>query len=96
LLETLNPEFPKHVKPGDILIAGRNFGCSSRRALAAEALRGTGVGAAVGELLSRTLYGNRFEIGLPLVEASGVHSRSIASRALRAQRLTAALREPSE
>jgi 3-isopropylmalate dehydratase small subunit len=35
VLETVNPEFPKHVKPGDIQVAGRNFGCSSGRALAA-------------------------------------------------------------
>ena len=37
VLETVNPDFPNHVKPGDILVAGRNFGCSSGRALAAKA-----------------------------------------------------------
>jgi 3-isopropylmalate/(R)-2-methylmalate dehydratase small subunit len=74
VLETLNPEFPKRVRPGDILIAGRNFGCSSGRALAAKALQATGVGAVVAELFARTFYRNGHEIGLPLLEASGVHA----------------------
>jgi 3-isopropylmalate/(R)-2-methylmalate dehydratase small subunit len=73
VLETVNPDFPKHVKPGDILVAGRNFGCSSGRALAAKALQATGIGAVVAELFSRTFYRNGHEIGLPLLEAPGVH-----------------------
>jgi 3-isopropylmalate/(R)-2-methylmalate dehydratase small subunit len=64
VLETVNPDFPKHVKPGDILVAGRNFGCSSGRALAAKALQATGIGAVVAEQFSRTFYRNGHEIGL--------------------------------
>src|SRR5581483_8358454 len=64
VLENLNPDFPKHVRPGDILVAGRNFGCSSGRALAAKALQATGIGAVVAELFSRTFYRNGHEIGL--------------------------------
>lgn len=74
VLENLNPDFPKHVRPGDILVAGRNFGCSSGRALAAKALQATGIGAVVAELFSRTFYRNGHEIGLPLLEAPGVHA----------------------
>jgi 3-isopropylmalate/(R)-2-methylmalate dehydratase small subunit len=74
VLETVNPEFPKQVKPGDILVAGRNFGCSSGRALAAKALKATGIGAVVAELFSRTFYRNGHEIGLPLLEAKGIHA----------------------
>jgi 3-isopropylmalate/(R)-2-methylmalate dehydratase small subunit len=73
VLETANPDFPVHVKPGDILVAGRNFGCSSGRALAAKALKATGIGAIIAELFSRTFYRNGHEIGLPLLEMSGVH-----------------------
>jgi len=73
VLETANPDFPRNVKPGDILVAGRNFGCSSGRALAAKALKATGIGAIVAELFSRTFYRNGHEIGLPLLEAAGVH-----------------------
>ena len=74
VLETLNPEFPKKVRPGDILVAGRNFGCSSGRALATKALKATGIGAVVAEQFSRTFFRNCLEIGLPLVEATGVHA----------------------
>ncbi|HEY7335425.1 MAG TPA: 3-isopropylmalate dehydratase [Bryobacteraceae bacterium] len=73
VLETADPEFPKNVKPGDILVAGRNFGCSSGRALAAKALKATGVGVVVAEQFSRTFYRNGAEIGLPLLEAPGIH-----------------------
>lgn len=72
VLETLNPEFPKKVQRGDILVAGRNFGCSSGRALAAKALQATGIGAVVAELFARTFYRNGHEIGLPLLEAPGI------------------------
>jgi 3-isopropylmalate/(R)-2-methylmalate dehydratase small subunit len=74
VLETLNPEFPKKVEPGDLLIAGRNFGCSSGRALATKALQATRIGAVVAEQFSRTFYRNCHEIGLPLLEATGVHA----------------------
>ncbi len=73
VLETVNPDFPKHVQPGDILVAGRNFGCSSGRALAAKALKATGIGAIMAELFARTFYRNGHEIGLPLLEAPGIH-----------------------
>lgn len=73
VLENLNPDFPRKVQPGDIIVAGRNFGCSSGRAIAPKALRAAGVGAIVAELFARTFYRNGFEIGLPLLEAPGVH-----------------------
>jgi len=74
VLETLNPDFPRKVRRGDILVAGRNFGCSSGRALAAKALQATGIGAVVAEHFARTFYRNCHEIGLPLLEAAGVHA----------------------
>jgi 3-isopropylmalate/(R)-2-methylmalate dehydratase small subunit len=75
VLESLNPDFPRQVRPGDILVAGRNFGCSSGRALAAKALQATGIGAVVAEQFARTFYRNGYEIGLPLLEAPGVQQR---------------------
>ena len=73
VLETANPDFPKNVQPGDIIVAGRNFGCSSGRALAAKALKATGIGAIMAGLFARTFYRNGHEIGLPLLEAPGIH-----------------------
>src|SRR4029077_20272365 len=73
VLESLNPEFPKNVQKGDIIVAGRNFGCSSGRAIAPKALKATGLGAVIAEFFSRTFYRNGPEIGLPLLEAPGFH-----------------------
>jgi 3-isopropylmalate/(R)-2-methylmalate dehydratase small subunit len=73
VLENANADFPKRVRPGDILVAGRNLGCSSGRAIAPKALKATGVSVIVAEGFSRTFYRNGHEIGLPLLEAPGVH-----------------------
>lgn len=73
VLESANPEFPRNVKPGDLIVAGRNFGCSSGRAIAPKAVRATGVGAVLAEFFARTFYRNGYEVGLPLLEAPGIH-----------------------
>lgn len=71
VLEDLNPDFPRQVRPGDILVAGRHFGQSSGRAIAVKALKATGIGCVVAETLARTFYRNCFEIGLPALEVPG-------------------------
>jgi 3-isopropylmalate/(R)-2-methylmalate dehydratase small subunit len=73
VLESANPEFPRKVQPGDIIVAGRNFGCSSGRAIAPKAILATGVGAVLAEFFARTFYRNGYEVGLPLLEAPGIH-----------------------
>jgi len=73
VLESLNPDFPKSVQKGDIIVAGRNFGCSSGRAIAPKAIKATGVSLVVAEKFSRTFYRNGHEVGLPILEAPGVH-----------------------
>lgn len=72
VLENYNPEFPKKVQKGDILVAGRHFGQSSGRAVAPKAIKATGVGAVVVEYASRLFYRNAFEVGLPLMECPGI------------------------
>ena len=73
VLENADPEFPKNVKPGDIIVAGRNFGCSSGRAIAPKAIKATGVSVVLAEFFSRTFYRNGPEIGLPVLEVPGIH-----------------------
>ncbi len=73
VLESLNPEFPRGVRQGDIVVAGRNFGCSSGRAIAAKAIKATGVGAVVADRFSRTFYRNGHEVGLPILEVPAIH-----------------------
>ena len=72
VLENYNPEFPKKVQKGDILVAGKHFGQSSGRAVAPKAIKATGVGAVVVEYASRLFYRNAFEVGLPLMECPGI------------------------
>lgn len=72
VLETVNPDFCKNVKKGDILVAGKHFGQSSGRATAPKSIKATGVGAVVVEYASRLFYRNCFEIGLPLLECEGI------------------------
>jgi len=72
VLENLNPAFPREVKPGDILVAGKHFGQSSGRAVAPKALKATGIGVIVVEYAARLFYRNCFEIGLPLLECPGI------------------------
>lgn len=44
VFESLNPDFPVKVQKGDIVVAGRNFGCSSGRAIVPNAIKATGLG----------------------------------------------------
>ena len=73
VLENANPDFPKNVQKGDIIVAGRNFGCSSGRAIAPKAIKATGVSAVIAEGFSRTFYRNGHEVGLPILELPGIH-----------------------
>ncbi|EPZ43605.1 hypothetical protein [Alicyclobacillus acidoterrestris] len=72
VLENLNPDFAREVKPGDTLVAGKHFGQPSGRAVAPKAIQATGVGAVVVEYASRLFYRNCFEIGLPILECAGI------------------------
>ena len=63
------PEFAKEVVPGDLIVAGENFGCGSSREYAALALRLCELGAIVAPSFARIFYRNALNLGLPLVEA---------------------------
>jgi 3-isopropylmalate dehydratase small subunit len=67
--ETAKPEFVKNVRPGDIVVAGRNFGCGSSREHAPRALMGAGVTCVVAESFARIFFRNAINIGLPVIEA---------------------------
>jgi 3-isopropylmalate/(R)-2-methylmalate dehydratase small subunit len=72
VLAAANPEFPKKVQRGDIIVAGQNFGCSSGRAVAPKAIRAAGVSVVLAESFSRTFYRNAHEVGLPILIAPGI------------------------
>lgn len=64
----VDPEFSQKVKPGDILVGGKNFGSGSSRELAPLSLRYLGIGAIVAEFFARIFYRNAINLGLPVVE----------------------------
>jgi len=67
--ETALPGFSKQVKRGDIVVAGRNFGCGSSREHAPRALMGAGVSCVIAESFARIFFRNAINIGLPVIEA---------------------------
>ena len=73
VLESASAEFPRRVQKGDVIVAGRNFGCSSGRAVAPKAIQATGVSVVLAEFFSRTFYRNSHEVGLPVLEVAGIH-----------------------
>jgi 3-isopropylmalate/(R)-2-methylmalate dehydratase small subunit len=73
-LENLLPDFPSRVKRGDVLIAGRNFGCGSSREQAPLALKGVGVGAVIAESFARIFFRNAVNQGLPVMICRGVRA----------------------
>ena len=70
-LESFRPEFPKEVQPGDIIVAGRNFGCGSHRP--ATVLREVGVAAILVESASRLFLRNTIALPMPIFVAPGIN-----------------------
>ncbi len=66
-----DPEFPKGCKPGDVIVAGKNFGNSSSRP-AALILKAMGLGAIICESSARIFYRNTWNIGIPVLECPGI------------------------
>jgi len=64
-LEDLDPEFAKNVKPGDVVVGGKNFGCGSSREQAPQSIKSAGAGAIIAKGFARIFYRNCINIGLP-------------------------------
>ena len=68
VMEDADPDFPKKLQRGDIIVAGENFGCGSSREHAPIALKAAGVAAVVAPSFARIFYRNAFNMGLPIFE----------------------------
>ncbi|MDQ1254488.1 MAG: methanogen homoaconitase small subunit [Euryarchaeota archaeon] len=68
-MEGVDPEFAKKVRPGDIIVAGTNFGYGSSREQAPLALKHAGVSCIIAKSFARIFFRNAINIGLPLLEA---------------------------
>ena len=68
VMEDADREFPGKVRKGDVLAAGKNFGCGSSREHAPIAIQAAGIQAVIAKSFARIFYRNSFNIGLPIFE----------------------------
>ena len=69
-MEDIDKSFKDRVKPGDIMVAGRNFGCGSSREHAPVAIKASGISLVIANDFARIFYRNSINVGLPIMECS--------------------------
>ncbi|MBR5974137.1 MAG: 3-isopropylmalate dehydratase small subunit [Clostridiales bacterium] len=69
-MEDLDPDFSSKVRPGDIIVAGSNFGCGSSREHAPVAIKGSGIACVIAPSFARIFYRNSINTGLPIMECA--------------------------
>ena len=67
-MEDIDNSFRNRVKPGDIMVAGKNFGCGSSREHAPVAIKASGVSLVIADDFARIFYRNSINVGLPILE----------------------------
>ena len=67
-MEDLDKDFFSRMKPGDIMVAEKNFGCGSSREHAPIAIKACGISCVIAETFARIFYRNAINIGLPIIE----------------------------
>lgn len=67
-MEDIDASFVKRVKVGDIIVAGKNFGCGSSREHAPIAIKAAGIACVIAQSFARIFYRNAINIGLPIME----------------------------
>ncbi|HHO77069.1 MAG TPA: 3-isopropylmalate dehydratase small subunit [Deltaproteobacteria bacterium] len=68
-MEDADPEFPSKVQKGDVIVAGKNFGCGSSREHAPIAIKASGVSCVIASSFARIFFRNSFNMGLPIFES---------------------------
>ena len=68
-MEHIDEDFSKNVKKGDIIVAGKNFGCGSSREHAPIAIKACGVSCVIAKSFARIFFRNAINIGLPIVDS---------------------------
>ncbi len=67
-METIDPDFVRRVTKGDIIVAGKNFGCGSSREIAPLSIKGAGIGCVLAESFARIFFRNAINLALPLMQ----------------------------
>jgi 3-isopropylmalate/(R)-2-methylmalate dehydratase small subunit len=71
-MEPIDPEFAAKVKKGDIIVAGKNFGCGSSREQAPAVLKALGISAIVAVSFARIFFRNAINLGIPVIECDKI------------------------
>ncbi len=69
LMEDIDPEFYKKIKPGDFMVGGKNFGCGSSREQAPLVIKHAGIPVVIAKSFARIFFRNGINVGLVLIEA---------------------------
>ena len=91
-LEDLDPGFVAGARPGDLIVAGANFGCGSSREHAPLAIKAAGVACVIAESFARIFYRNAINIGLPILECPAAVAATAAGQVLEADLATGTIR----
>ncbi|WDM02877.1 3-isopropylmalate dehydratase small subunit [Alicyclobacillus cycloheptanicus] len=70
VMEGVDPTFGRKVQAGDIIVAGKNFGCGSSRETAPGVLKDAGIAAVIAPFFARIFYRNAINLGLPVLECA--------------------------
>ena len=81
-MEDIDSGFAGAVQPGDVIVAGENFGCGSSREHAPLAIKGAGVGCVVARSFARIFFRNAIGVGLPILESPAAVDDALAGHIL--------------
>ncbi|MCX6798591.1 MAG: 3-isopropylmalate dehydratase small subunit [Candidatus Diapherotrites archaeon] len=81
-MEDIDRDFTKKISKGDIIVAGKNFGCGSSREHAPIAIKHAGVSCVIAESFARIFYRNSINMGLPIFESRGAANKIAAGNEL--------------
>jgi 3-isopropylmalate/(R)-2-methylmalate dehydratase small subunit len=90
-LEDLDASFVKEMQPGDIIVAGTNFGCGSSREHAPIAIKASGVSCVVAASFARIFFRNSINLGLPILESPEAAATAERGDVLRVDLATGAI-----
>jgi 3-isopropylmalate/(R)-2-methylmalate dehydratase small subunit len=72
VMEDIDPDFVKKISPGDIIVAGKNFGCGSSREHAPLVIKTAGIACVIADSFARIFYRNAINMGYPILECEEI------------------------
>ena len=76
-MEAIDPGFAQRASKGDVIVAGKNFGCGSSREHAVQAIMGAGIACVVAASYARIFFRNSINLGLPIVVCPGAAAKAL-------------------